>query len=152
MRSVLWRHGPSSIFHAGGRCHRARRGRRCLAPSPHNSQPWLFRVADTWIELYLDTKRNTRALDPYLREAHLGLGCALENVVLAARAEGFAPSVWLSEGTLGLIPLDPTPDLVVRVTLSPGPRDVSPLYTAIPHRHTNRTPYDTAWRPPRSSE
>jgi nitroreductase len=119
-------------------------GAAILAPSPHNSQPWLFRVADTWIELYLDTKRNTGALDPYLREAHLGLGCALENVVLAARAEGFVPSVWLSEGTLGRIPLDLTPDLVARVTLSPGPRDVSPLYTAIPHRHTNRTPYDIA--------
>jgi glyoxylase-like metal-dependent hydrolase (beta-lactamase superfamily II) len=74
-------------------------GAAILAPSPHNSQPWLFRVADTWVELYLDTKRNTGALDPYLREAHLGLGCALENVALAARATGFVPSIWLAEGS-----------------------------------------------------
>ena len=115
-----------------------------LAPSPHNTQPWLFRVADSWIELYADTKRNTGALDPFLRETHLGLGCALENIVLAARAHGYAPSVMLYPGTLGPIPIDLTPDLVARVTLTPGTPDVSPLYTAIPHRHTNRGAYDVS--------
>src|SRR5271166_1306117 len=53
-----------------------------LAASPHNSQPWLFKVADSHIELYIDKKRNVGALDPYLREEHIGMGCALENLVL----------------------------------------------------------------------
>ena len=29
-----------------------------LAASPHNTQPWLFKIADSSIELYIDTQRN----------------------------------------------------------------------------------------------
>src|ERR1700735_4837678 len=47
-----------------------------LAASPHNTQPWLFKVTNTSIELYIDTKRNVGALDPYLREEHIGMGWA----------------------------------------------------------------------------
>lgn len=54
-----------------------------LAASPHNTQPWLFKVANSSIELYVDTARNTGPLDPFLREQHIGLGCALENLMLA---------------------------------------------------------------------
>jgi hypothetical protein len=32
-----------------------------LAASPHNTQPWLFRVTNSSIELYIDTKRNVDA-------------------------------------------------------------------------------------------
>src|ERR1700731_4530730 len=39
-----------------------------LAASPHNTQPWLFKVTDKQIELYADTWRFPGALDPYLRE------------------------------------------------------------------------------------
>jgi hypothetical protein len=35
-----------------------------LAASPHNTQPWLFKVTNSSIELYIDTKRNPGALDP----------------------------------------------------------------------------------------
>ena len=59
-----------------------------LAASPHNTQPWLFRVAGPRIELFADPARNIGAIDPFLREMHMGLGCALENLVLAARAGG----------------------------------------------------------------
>ena len=48
-----------------------------LAASPHNTQPWLFKVTNSSIELYIDTKRNVGALDPFLRGAHIGMGCAL---------------------------------------------------------------------------
>ncbi|HXP23966.1 MAG TPA: hypothetical protein VN807_07480, partial [Candidatus Sulfotelmatobacter sp.] len=33
-----------------------------LAASPHNTQPWLFKVSDSSIELYIDTQRNVGAL------------------------------------------------------------------------------------------
>ena len=83
-----------------------------LAANPHNTQPWLFKVTDRRIELYADTIRNLGTFDPYLREMHLGLGCAVENIVLAAMANGYEAEITLSEGTLGPIPDTPEPALV----------------------------------------
>ena len=113
-----------------------------LAASPHNTQPWLFKVNDSSIELHIDTQRNVGALDPYLREEHIGIGCALENLMLAAPANEYAAIATLQPGNLEGIPADPRPRLVARVDLASGKRDESELYMAIPRRHTNRGPYD----------
>jgi nitroreductase len=118
-----------------------------LAASPHNTQPWLFKVTDSSIELHIDTQRNVGALDPYLREEHIGIGCALENLMLAALANGYAATATLQPGKLEPIPADLKPRLVARVDLASGKRDQSELgetelYNAIPRRHTNRGPYD----------
>ena len=112
-----------------------------LAASPHNAQPWLFKVMNSSIELYIDTKRNVGALDPYLREEHIGMGCALENLMLAAAANGYAPTVTLVPAKLAPIPAEPKPELVARVDLVAGNREESELYDAIPRRHTNRSTY-----------
>ncbi|MFZ0914997.1 MAG: twin-arginine translocation signal domain-containing protein [Candidatus Korobacteraceae bacterium] len=112
-----------------------------LAASPHNTQPWLFKVANSSIELYIDPQRNVGALDPYLREEHIGMGCALENLMLAAAANGYAATVTLVPGKLGPIPTDPKPELVARIDLATGTREDSELYDAIPRRHTNRGAY-----------
>jgi len=113
-----------------------------LAASPHNTQPWLFKVSNSAIELHLDQRRNVGALDPYLREEHIGMGCALENLLLAAAANGYAATTTLVPGKLTPIPTDPKPRLVARVELAAGKREESELYSAIPFRHTNRSPYD----------
>lgn len=113
-----------------------------LAASPHNTQPWLFKVSSSSIELYIDTKRNVGALDPYLREEHIGLGCALENLMLAAAANGYAATVTLLPGQLGQIPAEPKPELLARVDLTSGKHEETELYDAIPRRHTNRSAYD----------
>ena len=113
-----------------------------LAASPHNTQPWLFKITSSLIELHVDTKRNVGALDPYLREEHIGMGCALENLMLAAPANGYVTMATLLPGKLGPIPAEPKPQLLARVELAPGKRVQSELYNAIPRRHTNRSPYD----------
>jgi nitroreductase len=113
-----------------------------LAASPHNTQPWLFKVGNSSIELHIDTQRNVGALDPYLREEHIGMGCALENLMLAAPANGYAAAAELLPGQLGPIPADPKPQLLARVNLASGKREENELYSAIPLRHTNRGPYD----------
>jgi hypothetical protein len=113
-----------------------------LAASPHNTQPWMFKVTNTSIELHIDPTRNVGALDPYLREAHIGIGCALENLMLAASANGYVATVTLQPGMLEPISADPKPRLLARVDLATGRRDASELYDAIPRRHTNRSPYD----------
>jgi nitroreductase len=112
-----------------------------LAASPHNTQPWLFKVTATSIELYIDTKRNVGALDPHLREEHIGIGCALENLMLAAAAHGYMATLALRPGKLSPIPADTQPKLLARVDLATGNREERELYKAIPQRHTNRGAY-----------
>jgi nitroreductase len=112
-----------------------------LAASPHNTQPWLFKVTKSSVELFIDTTRNVGALDPYLREEHIGMGCALENLMLAAAANGYQATVTLLPAKLGPIPADPAPQLLARIDLAPGKREESELYDAIPRRHTNRSAF-----------
>jgi nitroreductase len=113
-----------------------------LASSPHNTQPWRFRITDSFVELYLDANRKVPGLDPYLREAHIGMGCALENLVLAAAANGYASTITLAEGALDARDAEPPLRLVARVDLAAGTPHSSELYDAIPRRHTNRSIYD----------
>ena len=113
-----------------------------LAASPHNTQPWLFKVTNSSIELYIDTKRNVGALDPFLREAHIGMGCALENLMLAAAAHGYQATATLLPGKLGAIPAESKPELLARVDLVLGKPEETDLYDAIPRRHTNRSAYN----------
>ncbi len=113
-----------------------------LAASPHNTQPWLFKISDSAIELHIDTQRNVGALDPFLREEHIGMGCALENLMLAAPANGYVATAELLPGKLGPIAGEPKTQLLARVNLASGKREESELYNAIPLRHTNRGPYD----------
>jgi nitroreductase len=113
-----------------------------LAASPHNTQPWLFKITDSAIELHIDAQRNVGALDPYLREEHIGMGCALENLMLAAPANGYAATAEYFRGMLGPIPAEPKTQLLARVRLASGKREENELYNAIPLRHTNRGPYD----------
>jgi hypothetical protein len=112
-----------------------------LAASPHNTQPWLFKITPSRIELYLDTTRNVGALDPYLREEHIGIGCALENLMLAAVANGYKATLTLASGKLQPIAADRGPKPIAHVDLAPGIREESEIYDTIPRRHTNRSPY-----------
>lgn len=113
-----------------------------LAANPHNTQPWLFQIQDTQIRLYADRSRRLGAMDPYLREMWIGLGCALENMLLAAKAEGYLAQLTLEPGTLTRLDANSNPQLVATLNLSPDRRFTSALYNAIPDRHTNRAAYD----------
>ena len=108
-----------------------------LAANPHNSQPWMFNVTDNTIDVYADTRRNIGAIDPSLRELIMGIGCALENLLIAAAHDGYATNV-------ALLPDPGNPAHAAQIQLvcaTPAPSD---LYDAIPKRHTNRGPYDAA--------
>src|SRR5437762_4106484 len=106
-----------------------------LAANPHDSQPWLFHVTETQIDLFADHTRNLGHIDPLLREMHIGLGCALENLLLAAAANGY-------ETRVTLLPDPANVMAVAHIELATGTPNVTDLYQAIPHRHTNRYPYD----------
>jgi len=111
-----------------------------LAANPHDTQPWLFRLEDNAISVFADRARNLGSFDPFRREMHLGLGAAIENLVLAARAFGWKADVQPAEGRLSLSPAD-TPLLAARLAFTHAPPVRDPLFDAIPHRHTNRGPY-----------
>jgi hypothetical protein len=70
------------------------------------------------------------------------MGCALENLMLAAAANGYAAMMTLVPGKLGPIAADGKPKLVARVDLVPGKQEASELHEAIPRRHTNRGAYN----------
>ena len=107
-----------------------------LAASPHNTQPWRFHVQPDRIELYADLNRSHGACDPGQRELYIGLGCALENLLLAAGTHGYATDV-----TLFPEAADETYVAAIRLTVAEV--EPSPLVVAIPQRHTNRAAYDT---------
>lgn len=112
-----------------------------LASNPHNTQPWIFRLSETQIDILADTSRNLGSFDPYLREMHIGLGCAIENMILAAPANGYAVAVDPAPGSL----LEVERGGLVRAAtlhLAKSNPETDPLYDAIPRRHTNRYAYD----------
>jgi nitroreductase len=111
-----------------------------LAASPHDTQPWLFGVSASTVAVYADRTRHLGTFDPFRREMHLGLGCAIENFVLAGRSLGIATHVQPASGRLELSPA-PQPVLAARIALGTGQPAPDALFGAIPKRHTNRGPY-----------
>lgn len=55
-----------------------------LAPSSHNSQPWEFSVDSESIEVYAAEDRWLEVADYDKRELYISLGCAVENLCIAA--------------------------------------------------------------------
>nr|BFE71878.1 hypothetical protein GCM10020092_051790 [Actinoplanes digitatis] len=107
------------------------------APSLHNSQPWLFRIAGPTVEVYADPSRRLPVLDPDGREQLISVGAAIFNLRLAIRQAGYR-----CHSTA--FPDRKKPDLVARVYAA-GPAAATPaveaLSAAVPHRHTNRFPF-----------
>ncbi len=64
-----------------------------LAPSSNNSQPWRFAIDGNCVRVLLDERFWLRVCDPDRRELHLSVGCALENLLVAAEHFGFGHCV-----------------------------------------------------------
>ena len=107
-----------------------------LAANAHNAQPWHFALTPNRIDVFADPTRTLGTMDPLLREMYLSLGCALENLVLAGPPNGLAT-------TVTLMPDPADRGHGARVDLSPTTAAVSPLFAAIPNRHTDRSAYNT---------
>jgi nitroreductase len=108
-----------------------------LAPSTHNTQPWLFRCTGTGIELHADPSRILPVTDPDGRQLVLSCGAALFTLRTAIHALGFHPATTL-------MPSRAEPDLLAVVRpiaeRTPDPK-VTRLARAIPRRRTNRRPF-----------
>lgn len=111
-----------------------------LAANAHNTQPWRFHAEPSVITVSADLERHIGAFDSYRREMHLSIGCALENLDQAARAQGLEAQMELKPGKL--LPDNPPNGPAAIIRLSPGMSEVSDLFRAIPQRHTHRGVYD----------
>ncbi len=113
---------------------------RCatLAPSSHNSQPWLFQLGEKHVDLWADRSRALPVVDPFDRELVISCGAALFHLRIALQRLGWRVQV-------DLLPDSHAPDHLARVTLeereSPS-TETRLLYDCIPRRHTNRGPFE----------
>lgn len=108
-----------------------------LAPSTHNTQPWLFKLVDDGIELYADKTRTLPIVDPDARELIISCGAALFNLKLAIRYFGF-------QDLVDIFPEPQQPDLLARIGI--GHRllasyETKLLFQALQKRRTNRQPF-----------
>lgn len=103
-----------------------------LAANGHNTQPWLFRADERGIDILPDWSRRTPIVDPDDHHLFASLGCAAENLMLAAGARGRAGGIGFVAGDGGM----------VRVGLGKGPGGDPALFEAIPLRQSTRSEYD----------
>lgn len=104
-----------------------------LAPSSHNTQCWKFRLEDGAISILPDFSRRCPVVDPDYHHLFASLGCAAENLIIAAQAHGLS----------GRFTFDASGDGAVKISLEPAPAAVlTPLFEAIPHRQCTRAEYD----------
>lgn len=64
-----------------------------LAPSGHNTQPWKFIIKENIILLLPDYTRSLKIVDPDDHALFISLGCALENLIIAASYMGYGAKV-----------------------------------------------------------
>ncbi|MBE0654462.1 MAG: nitroreductase [Bacteroidales bacterium] len=62
------------------------------APSGHNTQPWKFYLKESAIEIHPDLSKALAVVDGNNRELYISLGCAAENLSIAAGEFGYASS------------------------------------------------------------
>jgi hypothetical protein len=102
-----------------------------LAANGHNTQPWKFALHENVIEIHPDYARHLSAVDPNDRELWISLGCALENLIVTARAVGYASEVTYPDKA-DLIHIHLTPDTPQR----------GAMFDAITLRQNTRSEYD----------
>ena len=92
-----------------------------LAPSGHNSQPWLVKVVGKgeWI-IGGDSRRRLPAVDPDNRELLLSIGAFAENLSTASSVAGY-------DAAMEVIAKSPQDEEVIRVTLKKQPQSLIPL-------------------------
>lgn len=101
-----------------------------LAANSHNTQPWRFIASADAIDILPDLTRATPAVDPDNHHLFISLGCAMENLVVAATASGRPGTVTVKE------------DGSQRYTFSRGTPRPDALLQAITQRQSTRAAYD----------
>jgi nitroreductase len=109
-----------------------------LAPSTRNTQPWRFVVKANTVQLFADPERGQPVSDPDERELYISLGCALENLLVAAEHFGLRHEVTY-------FPESGNAELAASVAFAPGgtpsPARAGITVDAIVRRHNDNSVY-----------
>lgn len=103
-----------------------------LAPSSHNTQCWKFRIEDRAISILPDVSRRCPVVDPDDHHLFVSLGCAAENLIQAALANGLNAD----------LRFDAAAGDGIRCELAPTRAVISPLFQAIAERRCTRAEFD----------
>jgi nitroreductase len=112
-----------------------------LAPSCYNTQPWKFAADDNEIKLFADKGRWLNVADGDQRELYISIGCALENLLIAAEHFGYSHRVSYSEDEQAVV-------VQIGYCGKPSTFRGQELFEAIQIRHTNRKTYQISPIPP----
>ncbi len=96
------------------------------APSGHNSQPWKFQIVGNTIVISPDFSKRLQVVDSSDKELFISLGCALENMQIAATNYGYTSDYEYTDGKI-----------VVTFTKSDSCA-ADTLFAHIKTRHTHR--------------
>ena len=103
-----------------------------LAANSHNTQPWQFLPGDHRIDIRPDVSRRLTMVDPDDHHLFCSLGCAAENLTIAAAATGHK----------GEARFEPAGVSSVIFEYADGAPVASPLFPAILTRQSTRAEYD----------
>ncbi len=104
-----------------------------LAANSHNTQPWIFETTADSIRIRPDPSRRCQVVDPEDRHLTASLGCATQNLDLAARAAGLNADIAFEPATRSVV-----------AQLTDRSSEASPSFEAIPERQSTRAPFDPA--------
>lgn len=126
--SEIWRHHElgNATHHYEGLVRYA-----TLAASSHNTQPWKFKLEPGRIVILPDLSRRCPEVDPDDHHLYGSLGCAAENLLLAAQAAGLKGHYSYDASSSS-----------AQVDFEEAPPLRSTLFEAIPRRQCSRAEYD----------
>lgn len=107
---------------------------RCgtLATSSHNTQCWRFHIDDQGITILPDLLRRCPVVDPDNHHLYVSLGCATENILQAAKAQGLS----------GQVSFDADGEGSISISFTTCEVQATQLFEAIAQRQCSRTEYD----------
>ncbi len=105
-----------------------------MAPSGHNTQPWLFSIDENRITIYPDYRKRLPVVDSDDHALFISLGCALENLLIAAKHFGFRTNI--------VYDLNEEGSEAIHVDLKSSDSSDNTLFDAIPKRQATRNTYD----------
>lgn len=105
------------------------------APSGHNTQPWKFKNVENGIVIHPDFKRALAVVDSENYELYISLGCALENLLIAAKQKGYAYKMQYPDKSGMTINVELTKD-------DKGIAEINLLFDEISKRQVTKSKYN----------